>query len=31
MQAPCATPWRTVIVTQKAEEMLASKWAGCII
>jgi len=25
MQAPCATPWRTVIVTKTAEEMLASK------
>ncbi len=25
MQAPCATPWRTVIVTKTAEEMLAHR------
>jgi hypothetical protein len=25
MQAPCSTPWRTVIVSKKAEDILASK------
>ena len=25
MQTPCKTPWRTIIVSDKAEEILSSK------